>query len=209
VYKTYEFFLKRPPSILGALLGSEEAPNDESLIPPSVRSLSYIAMFPLSSHFNTLVSHLPPVDKLYLQLVPRNDILDDKEEMRNIQVSDLWMERNTCYSLVMRALFGVELSNGWEPWDDEDPDRGRGWRTLKTFESGDAADKEAWDMAVDYVRMSGTSWRVVADGVLVKGARRAGDSSDGGDGSNNDALSDAESPASNTTGFELLSVTPP
>ncbi|OIW23528.1 hypothetical protein CONLIGDRAFT_637495 [Coniochaeta ligniaria NRRL 30616] len=170
VYKTYEFFLKRPPSILGSLLGCEEAPNDEPLIPPSVRSLSYVAMFPLSSHFNSLVNHLPQLDNLYLQLVPRNDILDNKDEMRNIQVSDLWMERNTCYSLVMRALFGAEMGIGW---DDEDLDPENGWSSLKVFESGDAADKEAWDMAVEYVRMSGTPWTVVADGVLVKdGPRR-------------------------------------
>lgn len=208
VYKTYEFFLKRPPSILGSLLGCEEAPNDEPLIPPSVRSLSYIAIFPLSSHFNSLVNHLPQLDNLYLQLVPRNDILDNREEMRNIQVSDLWMERNTCYSLVMRALFGAEMGIGW---DDEELDSENGWASLKVFESGDAADKEAWDMAVEYVRMSGTAWTVVADGVLVKGSPRSDDE---------DAHSAAESPAASSdtsgnpdddpsAGFELLSVSPP
>ncbi|KAB5554441.1 F-box domain-containing protein [Coniochaeta sp. 2T2.1] len=166
VYKTYEFFLKRPPSILGSLLGCEEAPNDEPLIPPSVRSFSYIAIFPLSSHFNSLVNHLPKIDNLYVQLVPRNSILDDKEEMRNIQVGDLWMERNTCYSLVMRALFGAEMGIGF---DDENINPDNGWNTLKVFESGDAADREAWHMAVEYVRASRTPWTVMADGVLVKG----------------------------------------
>ncbi|KAB5525643.1 F-box domain-containing protein [Coniochaeta sp. 2T2.1] len=166
VYKTYEFFLKRPPSILGSILGCEEAPNDEPLIPPSVRSFSYIAIFPLSSHFNSLVNHLPKIDNLYVQLVPRNSILDDKEEMRNIQVGDLWMERNTCYSLVMRALFGAEMGIGF---DDENINPDNGWNTLKVFESGDAADKEAWHMAVEYVRASRTPWTVMADGVLVKG----------------------------------------
>lgn len=166
VYKTYEFFLKRPPSILGSLLGCEESPNDEPLVPPSVRSFSYVAMFPLSSHFNSLVDHLPRLDHLYLQLVPRNDILDNKEEMAHIQAGDLWMERNTCYSLVMRALFGAEMGIGW---DDDEAEPDNGWRALRVFESGDAADKEAWDMAVEYVRMSGTSWTVMADGVLVNG----------------------------------------
>ena len=180
VYKTYEFFLKRPPSILGSLLGCEEAPNDEPLIPPSVRSFSYVAIFPLSSHFNRLVNHLPRLDNLYLQLVPRNDILDNKEEMSHITAQDLWMERNTCYSLVMRALFGAGVGIGWEDDDDDDDDDEEGveptngWAALKVFESGDAADKEAWDMAVEYVRLSGTSWRVVADGVLVKGAATPG-----------------------------------
>ena len=208
IYKTYEFFLKRPPSILGSLLGCEEAPNDEPLIPISVRSFSYVAIFPLSSHFNSLVNHLPQVDNLYLQLVPQNDILDNKDEMKNIQVGDLWMERNTCYSLVMRAMFGAEMGIGF---DDEDLDPESGWQTLKVFESGDAADKEAWDMAVEYVRMSGTSWTVMADGVLVK---------DGRSDSEDDMYLDPKSPAGSSdthsdpedepaAGFELLSVSPP
>jgi hypothetical protein len=174
VYKTYEFFLKRPPSILGSLLGCEEAPNDEPLIPPTVRSLSYIAIFPLSSHFNTLASHLPPLDNLYLQLVPQNNILDDKEEMAHIQAGDLWMERNTCYSLVMRAMFGRGLGLAWTEDGDDEGAPQNGWETLKVFESGDAADKEAWDMAVEYVRMSGAPWKAVADGVLVRSSRGSG-----------------------------------
>lgn len=175
VYKTYEFFLKRPPSILGSLLGCEESPNNVPLIPPSVRSFSYIAIFPLSAHFNSLVSHLPRVDNLYLQLVPRNDILDNKEEMAHIQTGDLWMERNTCYSLVMRKLCGnvVDIGFGFDHHDDDDDaELDNGWSGLRVFESGDAADKEAWDMAVAYVRMSGTSWAAVADGVLVNGGPR-------------------------------------
>ncbi|KAH8911743.1 hypothetical protein BR93DRAFT_12792 [Coniochaeta sp. PMI_546] len=203
VYKTYEFFLKRPPSILGSLLGCEEAPNDEPLIPPSVRSLSYVAIFPLSSHFNSLVNHLPQLDNLYLQLVPRNDILDNKDEMRNIQVSDLWMERNTCYSLVMRALFGAEMGVGW---DDEELDSENGWSSLKVFESGDAADKEAWDMAVEYVRMSTTPWTVAADGVLVKGGptcdtESAHSGSESPAGSSDTHVSPEDDPP---TGFELF-----
>lgn len=208
VYKTYEFFLKRPPSILGSLLGCEEFPNDEPLVPPSVRSFSYVAIFPLSSHFNSLVTHLPQLDNLYLQLVPRNDILDNKEEMAHIQVSDLWMERNTCYSLVMRALFGAEMGIGW---DDDDAEPENGWSTLRVFESGDAADKEAWDMAVEYVRMSGTSWKVMADGVLVNNGAR-------GDNEKESTHPALESPAGSSDsdndgedgpsegGFELLSV---
>lgn len=208
VYKTHEFFLKRPPSILGSLLGCEEAPNDEPLIPPSVRSLSYVAIFPLSSHFNSLVNHLPKVDCLYIQLVPQNDILDDKEEMRNIQVGDLWMERNTCYSLVMRAMFGAEMGIGW---DDEEPEPENGWQSLRVFESGDAADKEAWDMAVEYVRMSGTSWTVMGDGVLIKGGRAKKE-----DGTYQDQPSPAGSSDSHgdsegepSPSFELLSVSSP
>lgn len=86
VYKTYEYFHKRPPSMLGALLGAEEFPNDEPLIPPSIRDLSYVGIFPLSTHFNTLVLNLPRIDRLFVQLVPRNDILKDKREMEHLDM---------------------------------------------------------------------------------------------------------------------------
>ncbi|OHE97269.1 F-box domain-containing protein [Colletotrichum orchidophilum] len=155
VYKTYEFYLKRPPSILGALLGAEEFPNDESMISPSIRDLSYVGIFPLSSHFNTLVQNIPHLDRLFVQLVPRNDILQDTDEMRNVDLADLWMERNTAYSMLFRELF--------------DPDPGSPWLDLRVFESGDAADKEAWEMAVQFVQFSGVKgWKVESEGVFVR-----------------------------------------
>ncbi|TIC92431.1 hypothetical protein CH35J_010064 [Colletotrichum higginsianum] len=155
VYKTYEFYLKRPPSILGALLGAEEFPNDESKIGPSIRDLSYVGIFPLSSHFSTLVQNIPRLERLFVQLVPRNDILQDVDEMRNVDLADLWMERNTAYSILFRELF--------------DPDPDSHWLDLRVFESGDAADKEAWDMAVQFVQFSGVKgWKVESEGVFVR-----------------------------------------
>jgi len=94
VYRTYEFFLRQPPSMLSALLGCGEYPNDQPLIPPSVEDFSYIAVFPLSSHFATLVRHLPRVKRLYVQLAPLEGsraFLDDRREMAQIDPADLWM----------------------------------------------------------------------------------------------------------------------
>jgi hypothetical protein len=157
VYKTYEFFLKRPPSLLPALLGSDDTPpNDTSLLPPSIRDFSYVGIFPLSSHFATLIQYLPKrLDRLFVQLVPRTDIDPNSEEMRKIDTSDLWMERNTSYSLLMRELF--------------DPAAESPWLGLRVFESGDAADREAWRMAVHYVEYSGVKgWRVESEGVFQR-----------------------------------------
>jgi hypothetical protein len=39
---------------------------------------------------------------------------------------------------------------------------------LKEFESGDAADIDAWKMAVEYVKRAGGGWRVERTGVFVK-----------------------------------------
>ena len=199
VYTTYEFFLKRPPSILGALLGCEESPNDRPMIPPSIRNLSYVAVFPLSSHFSSLVAHLPPIDRLFVQIVPRpGGILDDPDRMRCIDPSDLWMERNTCYSLIMRRLF--DAADG-EAGIEGSADAGiNSWLSLREFESGDAADKEAWDMAVHYVRMSRSGWRVEREGVFVRGA--PGDRSE-------EESNGSPPPTNNMESFELLSVQDP
>ncbi|KAK3358761.1 F-box domain-containing protein [Lasiosphaeria hispida] len=176
VYRTYEFFLRRPPSILDALLGCGEPPNDKPLIPPHLASFSYIAIFPLSSHFNSLATFLPRVDKLFIQLVPRNNIMSNPEEMRNVQPSDLWMERNSCYSLIMRQLLTTEVRDDEDGDVDMDEDgqpvrRENNWRFLREFESGDAADRDAWEMAVQYVRMSGSNWHVEREGVFALGPR--------------------------------------
>ncbi|KAK4113361.1 hypothetical protein N656DRAFT_778131 [Canariomyces notabilis] len=183
VYRNYEYFFRRPPSILGALLGSEEAPNDVALIPSTIRSLSYVAIFPLTTHFCSIIDNLPPIDRLFVQLVPRNNVLLDPEEMRNVQASDLWMERNSCYSLLLRKLLADgAFGAGDDDAETENAGNAQGgsssgrralsnWRRLREFESGDAADKEAWEMAVHWIESSGTGWRVEREGVFVRGPR--------------------------------------
>ena len=74
--------------------------------------------------------------------------------------SDLWAERNTSYGKIMPKLFDSSSAAG-------------NWRYLQEFESGDAADRESWDMAVEYVRKFGAEWRVEREGVFVK--RQPGD----------------------------------
>ncbi|KAK3986750.1 hypothetical protein QBC44DRAFT_311019 [Cladorrhinum sp. PSN332] len=175
IYRNYEYFLHRPPSILGHLLGSEEAPNDVPLVPPSLTAMSYVAIFPLSSHFNTLVDHLPALDKLYVQIVPQNDILWDPVEMDHVSPADLWMERNSCYGHIMRQIIAHDAgeltslpnnpSTGLYDISNEPP---HNWSCLREFESGDAADEEAWELAVRWVEASGTGWRVEREGVFVK-----------------------------------------
>ncbi|KAI0879935.1 uncharacterized protein GGS22DRAFT_102308 [Annulohypoxylon maeteangense] len=161
VYRTYEFFLRRPPSMLGALLGCEEHPNDTPLVPPTVVDFNYIAIFPLSSHFEVLVQHLPKVERLFVQLTPgpENLLILDDEEMHHVDSADLWMERNTAYSSLMR-----ELTLTASPMDQP-----RNWASLQVFESGDTADIDAWNMAVDFVKRSGVKdWKVEREGVFVK-----------------------------------------
>jgi hypothetical protein len=143
--------------MLSALLGTGEYPNDQPLLPPTIKDLNYIAIFPLSSHVHNLLIHLPKVDRLFLQLTPRpgNQILQDPEATKQINLADLWMERNTAYSHLFSELT--------QPIPQEN------WASLKLFESGDAADKESWDMAVAFLERSQIqSWKPERDGVIVK-----------------------------------------
>lgn len=108
----------------------------------------------MESHFSNITRKIPRIDRLYVQLVPRNNILDDKFKMKQVEAQDLWMERNRCYALLMRELFNT-------------PPEGN-YRYLKIFESGDSADKEAWDMAVEYVKRANVGWKVAEEGVFVR-----------------------------------------
>lgn len=116
--------------------------------------MSYIGIFPMSSHFSFLTNHFPRLDSLYVQLVPRNNILQNPHKMVQVEMEDLWMERNSCYALLMRELFNA-------------PPVGN-YKELQVFESGDAADTDAWNMAVEYVKRAGNGWQVASEGVFVR-----------------------------------------
>ena len=116
--------------------------------------MRYIAIFPITAQFEYLAQGLPRLDHLYCQLVPRNDALEDEELMKKIDVDDLWMERNNCYAQLMREMFN-------------NPPEGN-YRYLKTFESGDAADTDAWQMAVEFVKRAGGGWKITGDGVFER-----------------------------------------
>lgn len=108
----------------------------------------------MASHFCSLTRHLPKLDRLYVQLVPRNDIMDIPSKMVQVESEDLWMERNSCYALLMRELFNAPPI--------------KNYKYLEVFESGDAADIDAWNMAMEYVKRAGNGWRVAGDGVFER-----------------------------------------
>ncbi|RYP05960.1 hypothetical protein DL764_003464 [Monosporascus ibericus] len=190
VYKMYEFFLRRPPSLLGALLGceGEESHNDGNspppLIPQTVSDLSYVAVFPLSSHVEaTLAPHLPPhVVRLFVRLSPtpksRLFLEENGDEMRRIDPADLWMERNAAYHSLMREFIAAfsprsPSSPSWfspPPGAGGEEERPSNWANLRVFETGDAAaDREAWDITCRSLERSGVGgWEVEREGVLVR-----------------------------------------
>ncbi|KAI1290597.1 hypothetical protein F5Y03DRAFT_54992 [Xylaria venustula] len=152
VYRGYEFYLRRPPSILGALLGCEEYPNNVPLIPPTVIDLNYIAIFPLASHFEILVEHLPKVDRLFVQLMPKpgNNVLEDSDEIRHIDPNDLWLEQDTSYTALVRKLTGSANDS-------------INWGSLRVFESGDAAHQKSSEMIFET-----EDWKVERPGFFTR-----------------------------------------
>ncbi|RYP45850.1 hypothetical protein DL768_007846 [Monosporascus sp. mg162] len=187
-YKTYEFFLRRPPSLLGALLGCEEESRNDGnapppLIPQTVSDLSYVAVFPLSSHVEaTLAPHLPPhVVHLFVRLTPtpksRLFLEENGDEMRRVDPADLWMERNAAYQSLMREFVAAfsspspsSSSSPPSPGAGGEEERPSNWANLRVFETGDAAaDGEAWDITCRLLGRSGIrGWRVEREGVLVR-----------------------------------------
>lgn len=88
---------------------------------------------------------------------------------------DLWMERNSCYASLMRELFNAPpLLN---------------YRYLEVFESGDAADTDAWGMAVEYVKRANNGWKVAGEGVFVRDPKDLTPEDDEGDDEEGSSLS--------------------
>ncbi|KAL2071550.1 hypothetical protein VTL71DRAFT_12785 [Oculimacula yallundae] len=151
-YNEINFDHMRFPSILPDLVG-EVAQADKALLSPTIRDMSYIAMFPAQTHFFALVRNLPRLDRLYTQIVPPNQVLRDLHRM-GIRQELLWMERNSAYAFLMQDLF-------------HSPARGN-FCYLKVLESGDQADRRSWEMAAQFISRRRRGWKLVGDGVLVK-----------------------------------------
>ena len=115
--------------------------------------MEYISIFPMDSHFFNITQKFPRLNRLYVQLVPRNEILNDASKLTQVEPENLWMERNRCYALLLRELFKVPLVGNY--------------RWLQTFESGDAEDKDGWNMS-EYVKSACNDWKVIEEGVFVR-----------------------------------------
>ena len=156
-YQRYDFFNQKPPSILAALLGIGECPNNHVLLPPSVAEFNYIAIFPLASHVHAILSNLPRLDRLFIQLTPRvsSSMLQGEKALKQVNMADLWLERDTVYRDLTARLAKAEPRGNW--------------RELKVFELGDSADTESWNTVMDLLEQNGNkSWAAKRRGVLVQ-----------------------------------------
>ncbi len=153
-YTRYDFHDKCAPTAFDGLLGTGLFPNDVPLWPASIREMAYVGIFPPVSHMNRLLTHLPRIDKLYIQLLPIDGLLHDKGAMKNIDLEDLGLQHNTNYIVFLRELTsGPNFEN---------------WAHLREFRSSDSVDTEPWQRALSSFRRRGSQWRVVGDGIFVQ-----------------------------------------
>ncbi|KAI4121953.1 MAG: hypothetical protein LQ347_006682 [Umbilicaria vellea] len=100
LYSTYEYFLKTTPSIV---------PLSSSNAIVSIRSVDYIAIFPLHDHtsdISRLLLIMPNLERLRVQLAPESSskILEDQTRMQKGLPADMWMELVSGYSVMLQTI---------------------------------------------------------------------------------------------------------
>lgn len=154
VYSTYEFFHYSAATLLPAIFDASDP--SFSGIYENLKSLSYIATFPLSHHMSDyLIPNCPPVEHLYVQLMPKNRDFWESRSLARVNLSDLWLECDTSYALLVRQML--------------EPVPQQGWQKLKVFETGDTPAEGVWRMNTYDAHINGVNgWREASEGVFVK-----------------------------------------
>ena len=111
-YGTYEYFERGPPSLVYSIKHAL-APTQAHKVPPirqaymsrSIRSFTYIAIFPFANHADFL-EMLPLLADIDLQFAPdpSSTILDDKDRVGKAELSDCWQEMFSAYNDIATTL---------------------------------------------------------------------------------------------------------
>jgi hypothetical protein len=88
-----------PPSILPSLTQDQESPRLQT-----IKSVSYIALYPGSAHVKRLAKLFTHVEHVYIQLVPQHDPFPDKLQLMPTEFQMVFMEgqRKWCYRSLIR-----------------------------------------------------------------------------------------------------------
>jgi hypothetical protein len=148
----------RAPSLLNSLL---IAP----LYPATATTLTYVAIFPLRTHFETLTYHLPAVHRLSLHLSPKSKstaLFPDGPKdgfYQDEYAENILQERLECYTHLAKYLL----------WDGSDAEVDPGnWSSVKEFEPADLVKQDRWEESVGYMLGADVGWRVGRKGLLVR-----------------------------------------
>ena len=147
---------RTPPSILPALIGAN-SPHPRALIPSTVRTLCYIAIFPFQGHFALLKYKLPYLSTLYVQLIPINELASDYAQRRQVDIVYLKRELDSCYDELFSNIFQKIM-----------PVR---YRLLTEIEIGGATMDPSWSFAVekriqDAIISQRLDWRMEGKGIF-------------------------------------------
>jgi len=125
-YRSYEYYLKITPSLLGTRPRETVSPPLLELS-PTLTSLHYTATFPFYSHVDDVLKYakaMPLLEKLSLQLVPGEEstAFDDPTRTAKVNLEDCWLEVDTGYELVVHAVVEMGAREGgrlrvFESWD--------------------------------------------------------------------------------------------
>lgn len=87
--------------------------------------------------------------------MPKNRDFWESSSLSRVNLSDLWLECDTSYALLVRQM----LETVPQP----------GWQKLKVFETGDTPAEGVWKMNTYDDHINGSNgWREESEGVFVK-----------------------------------------
>lgn len=114
VYSQYEYFLRRTPSLMNAVLLCPSPGLGVMLA--KLETFTYTAIFPFYNHVDEVLKTIRKMSNLKhlgfrLCPVPGSSVIDDELAGANnhIDISDAWMEFNTAYTLVAHTARYVSV----------------------------------------------------------------------------------------------------
>ena len=115
-YRSYEYYLKTTPSLLGNRPRQTVSPPLLALS-ASLTSLHYTATFPFYSHVDDVLKYakaMPLLEELSLQLVPGTEstAFNDPRRTAKVNLEDCWLEVDTGYVLVVHAVVEMGRREG-------------------------------------------------------------------------------------------------
>jgi len=113
-YTTYEFFLRRTPSLLTALHFHDSTPGDRLFA--QLLSFDFIAIFPFYNHVDEVlkcIRKMTRLERLFVKLCPEPDstVLRDGIELAggHMDVNDPWNECETSWMLIAHTVVFLTL----------------------------------------------------------------------------------------------------
>ncbi|KIW22378.1 uncharacterized protein PV07_12268 [Cladophialophora immunda] len=108
-YTTYEFFLRRTPSLLTALHSNNSAAGD--VLFANLRSFDFVAIFPFYNHVDEVlkcVRKMRQLRRLFVKLCPEpsSTVFHDEIEMAGgaLDIHDPWNECETSWTLIAHSV---------------------------------------------------------------------------------------------------------